>query len=590
MEQLGLLTTLAAALAIAFVGGLAARLMGLPALVGYLVAGIVISPFTPGYVADIETIRQLAELGVIFLMFGVGLHMNLADVLAVKTVAMPGAIARVATITAVSLLLGAAFGLDVREGLVLGLALSIGSTVVAIRTLEERGLIDSTAGRIAVGWLIIEDLATVLFLTLLPALAPDGEGNAVIDTSLALGKAAIFLAVMLTVGARVVPWGLELIARTGSRELFILATVGGALGIATGAGLFGVSVALGAFVAGVVISETETSHQAAADVLPFREAFAVLFFVSTGMLLDPEVILEHPGLFAATLAIVVVAKAVLTTLFVAMYPYSARTSLRVGVALAQIGEFSFIVAQQAIGNGVMSSTTFNVILAVAVVSITLNPLLFSLVSRVEALLRRSPAWQWLDHQGELPPIPVPAAAHVIIAGYGRVGRLSGHALAQLGMPYVVIDGDIWLVRELRERGVPAIWGDVANAEVLDMAKCSAAKVLLLAVPDESSALLATANARRLNPDIVVVVRAPDGSSADALRDLGASEVVVPEYEGGLELMRELLVALGSNADEASRFAEAMRGRQYAGELRLDEAIRGQGNPRARRLRRVDRSY
>jgi CPA2 family monovalent cation:H+ antiporter-2 len=421
---------------------------------------------------------------------------------------------------------------------------------------------------------------------MLPVLAEDGNGSLVTETLLALVKAGAFIVVMFTAGARVVPWSLALVARTGSRELFILATVGGALAIATSASLFGVSVALGAFIAGVVISETETSHQAAADVLPFREAFAVLFFVSTGMLFDPEVISTHKGFFAATLATVVLGKALLTLFIVAMWPYSARAALTVAASLAQIGEFSFIIAQQATDYELMTAPTYNVLIAVAVISITLNPLLFAAVPRLERLLRRSPRfWRWLDHQGELPPMPVPHASHVIVAGYGRVGRLSGYALAQLGMPYVIIDGDIWLVRELRNRGVPAVWGDAANPEVLDMARCAEAKVLLLAVPDESTALLATANARRLNPNIAVVVRAPDGESADALRGLGASEVVVPEYEGGLELMRELLLALGSREDEAIRFAEAMRARQYAGELRLEEAVRGDGNARARRMPR-----
>jgi CPA2 family monovalent cation:H+ antiporter-2 len=234
----------------------------------------------------------------------------------------------------------------------------------------------------------------------------------------------------------------------------------------------------------------------------------------------------------------------------------------------------------------MSSATYNVILAVAIASITLNSLLFAAASRIEAILRRSPTiWRWLDHQGDLPPMPVPQGSHAIVAGYGRVGRLSGYALAQLGMPYAVIDGDIWLVRQLRERGVPAIWGDAANPEVLEMARCADARVLLLAIPDESTALLATANARRLNPNIAVVVRAPDATSANALRGLGATEVVVPEYEGGLELTRELLIALGSNEHEAILFAEAMRARQYAGELPLEEAVRGDGSTRARRLRR-----
>jgi CPA2 family monovalent cation:H+ antiporter-2 len=586
MPDAHLLNDIAIALALAFTGGFVARLIGVPAIVGYLLAGIVISPFTAGYDADLETLQQLAELGVIFLMFGVGLHFNLSDLARVRGIAVPGALLQILATTALGLAAGAAFGLDWREGLLLGLSVSVASTVVLIRALEDRGALDSMHGRVAIGWLIVEDLAAVFFLVLIPSLEPGTDDNFLLNAGGAVLKAAVFVAFMLIVGARVLPWLLGLVARTGSRELFILAVVASALGVATSASLFGLSVALGAFVAGVVVSETETSHQAAADVLPFRDAFAVLFFVSVGMLLDPSQVSDSLGLLIAVLLIVVVGTPLVAFLIASPFPYPVRTGLVVAAGLAQIGEFSFIVAQEGLDRELMSQSTYNVILAVSVASIAVNPLAFGLVPHVERLLSGSGRiWRRLDHQGDLPPLEISLGSHVIVAGYGRVGRLSGYALEQLGMPYVVVDGDITLIRELRNRDVAAVWGDVASFEVLHLARCTEAKILLLAVPDESTALLATANARRLNPHIEVVVRAPDGSSADALRDLGASEVVVPEYEGGLELMRELLVALGSNADEATRFAEMMRERQYAGELRLEEAVAGHGNNRVRRAYR-----
>lgn len=581
-----LLNDIAIALALAFAGGFIARSIGLPAIVGYLIAGIAISPFTAGYDADLETLQQLAELGVIFLMFGVGLHFNLSDLSRVKGIAIPGAVIQIGVATALALAVGAIFGLSGKEGLLLGLSVSVASTVVLIRALDDRGLLDSIHGQVAVGWLIVEDLATVFFLVLIPSLEPGNDGNIVVSAMGALAQAAVFIAVMLIVGARFVPWLLSQVARTGSRELFILAVISAALGIATSASLFGLSVALGAFVAGVVVSETETSHQAAADVLPFREAFAVLFFVSVGMLLDPSHVLENWGLLLAILFIVLVGKAAIAFAVSIVFPYPVRTGLVVAAGLAQIGEFSFIVAQEGFDRQLVSTTTYNVILAVSVVSIALNPVVFGLVPRIEAMIHGSRRlWRLTDHQGELPPPELPHGSHVIVAGYGRVGRLSGYALEQLGMPYVVIDGDISLVRRLRDRNVAAVWGDVASLEVLHLAQCADAKVLLLAVPDASTALLATANARKLNPGIVVVVRAPDSVSADSLRTLGASEVVVPEFEGGLELLRELLLSLGSNADEALRFAEMMRERQYAGELRIEEAIAPILNPARRSHRR-----
>lgn len=540
-----------------------ARAARLSPVVGYLAAGVAISPFTPGYEADTETLRELAELGVIFLMFGVGLHFNLRDLLAVRAIAIPGAIAQVVLVTAMGAGIGLAFGFGWREAVVLGLSISIASTVVLIRSLEERGLMASIHGRVAVAWLIVQDIATVLFLVLLPTLDPTNDGSPGREAAVALAKAGVFIAVMLAAGSRIVPWVLTRIARTGSRELFILSVVVGALGVATGAAAFGLSVALGAFVAGVVISESETSHQAAADVLPLREAFAVLFFVSVGMILDPAVVRDHAGLFVAVLAAVLFGNALIAFVVAASFPYPARTAFTVGAGLAQLGEFTFIIADRGLSLGLMTNGTYNVVLAVAAVSITLNPLAFASIPNFErALARTGPLWRMLDRQGPVSTPNLPREGHAVVVGYGRVGELTGHALAQLGVSLGIVETDIGLVRRLNAAGLPAIWGDAASLEVLSMAAVGSARLVVLAVPDESTSLLAVANVRRLNATVPIVVRAPSATEVPLLRALGANEVVVPEYEGGLELMRQALLALGYDGEEALHFSRAVRDIHY----------------------------
>ena len=563
MNELNLLSTVAAGLAAAFAGGVLARFLRLSPVVGYLAAGVLIGPFTPGYQAANAPLNALAELGVIFLMFGVGLHFNVRDLLSVKKIAIPGALAQVLLATALGSGIGAAFGLPWREALVLGLATSIASTVVLIRSLEERGLMDSIHGRVAVGWLIVQDIATVLFLVLLPALAPGAEGNLFEDVVIALAKAAVFLTVTFTAGSLLVPHLLAWVAKTGSRELFILAVVAGALGIATGAEAFGLSVALGAFVAGVVVSETDANHQAAADVIPLREAFAVLFFVSVGMLLDPAVLVDHLGLFAAMLLAVLFGNALIAFGVAALFPYPARTALTVGAGLAQLGEFSFIIADQSLGLELMSDATYNVVLAVAMVAITLNPLAFASIPLAERLLRRlPPLWRTLDRQGPLPEGTMPRSGHAVIVGYGRVGEMTGHALGGLSLPFGVIEADIGLARRLNSAGIPTIWGDAASIEVLKKAGLEGASLVVLAVPDESTTFLVLSNVRNLNPSVPIIVRARTAAEAPILLFLGATEVVIPEYEGGLEVMRRSLVTLGFDEEEVLHLSNAVRDIPY----------------------------
>jgi CPA2 family monovalent cation:H+ antiporter-2 len=565
VEEFSLLTSIAVALGLALTGGVLARLAGASPIVGYLAAGAVISPFTPGYDADLHALEELAELGVIFLMFGVGLHFNVRDLLSVRDIAIPGALAQIVVSTGLGLVTAHFFGLDWREGVVLGLAVSVASTVVLIKALEDRSMFESVHGRVAVGWLIVEDLATVIFLVLLPFLkGGDTAGDFVKEAGWAIIKASVFLGVGLVLGARLMPRLLAMVARTGSRELFILAVVSIALGIATGAAWFGLSVAIGAFIAGVVVSETETSSQAAADVVPLREAFAVLFFVSVGMLLDPAVVRDHLGLTVATLAIVLLGTPVIALGLSSAFPYPARTGLVVAAGLAQIGEFSFIVAGEGLSEGLISTATYNVILAVSVISIMLNPLAFGTIDRVERYLKgRPPIWRILDRQGEPPTASAEHMHdHAVICGFGRVGELTGHAFARLELPFVVIDTDLERCRRLSAAGTSVVWGDCASAEILERASVTRARMVVVATPDESSALLAVTNSRRLNPAAWIIVRARSAGEVQTFRDLGANEVVVPELEGGLELMRQALIAVGNDPEETLHFSHAMRDVHY----------------------------
>ena len=564
MEDFHLLQQIAVALGIGLGGGLLARAVGLAPVVGYLAAGMVIGPFTPGYTGDVDTLQQLADLGIIFLMFGVGLHFDVADLMSVRKVAVPGALLQMVVVVGVVMGLGLLFDMPWRERLVLGLALSISSTVIAVRALEDRGMLPSAQGRLVIGWLIVQDLATVLFLGMLPALASGGPAEFVRDASIDIGKAAVFLAVMLFVGARILPKLLALIAKLGSRELFILSVVAAALGVAAGAAAFGLSVALGAFVGGVVVSERETSHQAAADVVPLREAFAVLFFVSVGMLLDPEILIDRIGLVLAVSLVVIVVKGLGSVFMVAAFPYPVRTAFVAGAALAQVGEFSFIIAQQGLDLGLLTKSSYNAVLAAAIISITLNPAAFAGIPVAERGLRLTgPVWRWATRQGPaLAPAETASSDHVVIAGYGRVGQLTGHALMQMGIPIAIIDSSLELVQRLTAAGLPAIWGDAASRDVLQMAGVERARLVAVCVPDESTCLLTVANVRAMAEAVPIVVRARNAQEVGEILSLGANEVVVPEYEGGLQIMRQALVALGYEESEVMRFSLAVRDIHY----------------------------
>ncbi len=406
MHELTLLVNIVVALVAAFIGGLVARRLKLPTIVGYLLAGIVIGPFTPGFVGDTETISQLAELGVIFLMFGVGLHFSFNDLWRVRGIAIPGATGQMLLATLLGFGLSQLWGWSIESSIVLGLAISIASTVVLLRGLADNGLLNTPHGQAAVGWLILEDLATVLILILMPSLANTSGGFQWQSLGLTLLKAAVFVILVLFVGKRLIPWLLLKIAHTRSRELFILAILAIALGTALGAAeIFGVSLALGAFVAGVIVSESPLSHQVGADALPFQEAFAVLFFVSVGMLVNPTYLFNNIAVVLALTALIVVGKPLITLLEGMVFPWQARTTLVVAAGLSQIGEFSFILGQAGVSLGILSQDQYSLILAGALLSITINPLMFRLIHPAENALRKHPRlWKQLDRHG---PAPIP---------------------------------------------------------------------------------------------------------------------------------------------------------------------------------------
>ncbi|SFN29590.1 monovalent cation:H+ antiporter-2, CPA2 family [Nitrosospira briensis] len=554
-----LITTIAVSLGLALLMGLIANRLKLPVLVGYLTAGMILGSHTPGFVADIELSGQLAEIGVILLMFGVGLHFSLKDLLAVRRIALPGAIVQIGVSTAFGAIVAASWGWNLAVGIVFGVALSTASTVVLLRALEQRGLLKSVNGSIAVGWLIVEDLAMVLVLVLLPPLAgwlgtnPDnsaGELNSDLVTTLLLtfGKVSLFIALMLIVGKRVFPWLLWHVASTNSNELFILSVIAVAIGIAYGSAmLFGVSFALGAFFAGMVMRESDLSHRAAQESLPLRDAFSVLFFVSVGMLFDPDVLIEQPLHVLATLGIIIFGKSLAAFLLVLAFRYPLNTALTVSASLAQIGEFSFILAALGVSLGLLPLEAQSLILAGAFISITLNPLVFRVIEPAQAWIRsRSKLARILERTDDpLAELPTTVASsyvtsHVVIVGYGRVGGHIGEALAKQGTPLVVAEQNREIVEGLRKRGIHAVAGDAAEPAVLIQAHIARAAVLVIAVPDTLRARRMIETARILNPPIEIIIRTHTDEEAALLQKESGGAVFLGEHELALSMTRDIL--------------------------------------------------
>ena len=534
MHHTSLIAILVAGFVLAFLFGSLAQRLRLSPLVGYLLAGVVAGPFTPGFVGDQTLAPQLAEIGVILLMFGVGLHFSMRDLLAVKAIALPGAIVQIAVATVLGWGLARLYGWPHGAGIVFGLALSVASTVVLLRAFEERRLIDTTRGRIAVGWLIVEDLAMVLALVLLPALADVLRGDAgnpvQVWTALfkTFAKVGAFIAVMLIVGRRVIPWMLERVAGTGSRELFTLCVLAIALGVAFGsAAMFGVSFALGAFFAGMLLNESEFSHQAATETLPLRDAFAVLFFVSVGMLFDPMILVEHPLPVLATFAIIVLGKSIAAYAIVRAFGKPNSTALLISASLAQIGEFSFILAGLGMELKVLPKEGHDLILAGALLSIIVNPLLFAVLDRREA---RELAAKRTAEDHDAPQIPDDVRDHVILIGYGRVGSVLGRLLTDHGVPLVVIEEEDDRVDRARAAGIPTVRGHAADERALKEAVPERAHTAMLAIPNALEAGEIIAKLRAVNPSLTIVARAHSDTEVRHLLEHGADATVMAERE------------------------------------------------------------
>ncbi|MBB4866475.1 CPA2 family monovalent cation:H+ antiporter-2 [Pseudomonas nitritireducens] len=540
MHHTPLLTTLAVGFVLAFVLGALANRLRISPLVGYLLAGVLAGPFTPGYVADQALSTEIAELGVILLMFGVGLHFSLKDLLSVKAIAIPGAVVQIGVATLLGLGLAWMMGWNFGGGLVFGLALSVASTVVLLRALEQRQLIDTKRGRIAIGWLIVEDLAMVLTLVLLPALAGSlggtsdgGDGGLLMPILLTLGKVAAFVAVMIFGGRRFVPWVLERVAKTGSRELFTLAVLAIALGIAYGSAvIFGVSFALGAFFAGMILNESELSHEAAENSLPLRDAFAVLFFVSVGMLFNPAILIQEPLPVLATFLVIVFGKSVAAYVIVRMFGHPNSTALTIAASLAQIGEFSFILVGLGVTLNLLPEAGRDLVLAGAILSILVNPLLFIAIDRLQARQEQKaesdPGVVQVEAQ-DLPP-PVLEENHAILIGHGRVGALVSERLRKDKVPVVVIEDKREKAAELREHGLCVVVGNAANPEVLAQANITSARWLLIAIPNGFEAGTIASHARAINPNLDIIARAHFDAEVDYLEQNGANLVIMGERE------------------------------------------------------------
>lgn len=540
-----LITTLATGFGLALIFGFIAERCKLPALVGYLLAGILIGPATPGFVADLSIASQLSEIGVMLLMFGVGLHFSIHDLLAVKRIALPGAILQMAIATLMGMWLAHLWGWSIGEGLIFGLALSCASTVVLLKALEARGFLDSMNGKIAVGWLVVEDIITVLVLVLMPPLAfilggtsPNTSSSLIYTLSITVLQVTGFIALMLVVGKRFLPWMLWHIAKTGSRELFTLSIVSAAIGIAYGsAKLFNISFALGAFFAGMVMRESEFSHRAAQESLPLRDAFAVLFFVSVGMLFEPSILVDKPQSVLAVVAVIVLGKSLVALVITLAFKYPLSTALTVAASLAQIGEFSFILAGLGLSLNLLSTEGMSLILAGALISIALNPLVFSLIKPLRnwVLSFSETAREYEKRTDLYSELPMSTErkyleGQVVLVGYGRVGRKIATALTGAKIPFVVAEENRELVETLRKTGIPAVSGDASEPGVLIQAHIANASMLVIATSDTIDVRKMVETAKLLQPSIKIVIRTHNEDESKFLREENIGQVFYSDEE------------------------------------------------------------
>jgi CPA2 family monovalent cation:H+ antiporter-2 len=591
-EQLRFILDLGGAVAAAALGGAIAVRLRQPAILGYLLAGIVIGPFTPGFVGDVERIAVLADIGVVLLLFALGVEFSIHELRHVARVAIPGGIAQIVVVLGVGALVMFGLGAELREALVVGACLSLSSTLVVLKGLIDRGEMDSLHGRAAIGWSIVQDIATIVFIVSLPPLA---GSDVVVPFALAMAKAALFLALAFLVGTRLLPWAFATIARLGSSELFLLVVFATALMTAfVASAIFGLSLALGAFVAGVLISESELSHQAAAEVTPFRDLFAVLFFVSVGMLVDPGALVASAGLVAILVVIAVVGKGALTGVLARGLGLPGRSAVILGGLMAQVGEFSFILANDALHLGVIAGETYNLVLGTAVVSILLSPFVGkaaeALVPRVDradiSLAPMTPIAAGAEAgaaadgtTGELPQARAPgrmgAGARwrterglkqedeaqrptVVVLGAGRVGHVVARAVRARGFRCVVVDRDARQLEAIERLGVVTLFGDAANPEILRRCELDRARILVVAIGDPLTVRLATERALRINPRLSVASRARGRSQVDVLRDLGVGRIADPDLEAAFELARHALQRMGVSGPELSGIVTGLR--------------------------------
>ena len=565
--DLDILVKLSICLAAALVCGLVTQWAKLSPIIGYLAAGIAVGPQTPGFVADQASAAEFAELGIVLLMFGVGLHFNVRDLFKVRRIALPGAAGQVAVATGLGTAAAACAGWGWMAALIVGISVSVASTVVLTRVLAEYDLLHSEQGHIAVGWLIVQDIFTVFVLVMIPAAATaanpgkGGEVSLPIAILAAILKIVVLVTIVLWGGRKVIPRLLELVARTRTRELFTLAVLAIALAVATAsARLFGVSMALGAFLAGMVVGQSEVSHQAAADALPMRDAFAVLFFVSVGMLFDPVSMWQNPILFTSLLCVILLANPIVAFAIVWLLGYSIRAALTVAVGIAQIGEFSFILASLASEQEILPAEGQSLLVACSIVAISLNPLLFRGINPLETWLRRRPRlWKFLSWRSEArlrqkPPPPPPQdqqgleQARAIIVGYGPVGKTAVSILNEFGVHAVVIDLNIDTVSRLAEAGNAVVYGDASRRDILEAAGIATAQYLLVTIPDPHARTVIVIVARELNPEVKVFVRARYIGERAWLEEIGATEVCFEEAEAAAGLAAQLLREMGADED------------------------------------------
>jgi len=577
MHESALLLTLTLSLAAALALGFVTQRLHLSPIVGYLLAGLIVGPYTPGFVADRTVANEFAEIGIILMMFGVGLHFHLKDLLAVRNVAIPGAVVQSATATLLGALAGREFGWTWGTSLVFGVALSVASTVMLIRVLVDNRALQSLTGRIAVGWLVVEDIFTVIVLVLLtPIFSASNDVSIAAIAAMTIAKLAVLVAFAFLVGGRVIPRLLTGVAGTQSRELFTLAVLILALGIAVGSAVgFGVSMALGAFLAGMIVGQSEFSFRAASEALPMRDAFSVLFFVSVGMLLDPKALMDSPLLLLLTLGVVLVGKPLAAFVIVVLMGHGSHVALGVSVALSQIGEFSLIIATVGQQLNILPDTAANTIIAATIISLTLNPIQYKTIGWMEATLSKWPGlWRFLNRKsGSADNDPMEAAEsaafRAVVVGYGPIGKTVSRLLRDGGIEPVIIETNLDTAHRARNQGLRTLYGDAAHADILEAAGIDSAVALILSASTTEHTAEIIRIARKINPGLRIIARANYLREADAMRTAGAEAVFAGEGEVALAMTEHILGFLGATPEQMDRERQRVRQEVFPKAARLE---------------------